>query len=164
MFDTVNTHRFKTQITYNSAELTGMLICKKTQTGIIVGSFINEFGIKVFDVTISSKKAKLTNVFNNINKWYIRPILASDLHFILFAPRDLKDCTLNDTIVSIAKINCTKTYVYKLNTKTLSFEEELLKRGKKAAIKTQTILGNGIHILMKHTDGKLSYDLEEIKQ
>jgi hypothetical protein len=163
MFDTTVTRKFKTQILFKTTELTGLLVCKQTAGGTIVGSFINEFGVKAFDLTITSRRAKLTNVLTYIDKWYIRKTIASDFHFLLFTPPCLKDCMLGDTLVSVAPISCSKRYVYKLNNNMLSYQEQMFMHGSCYATKLLSRTADGISISMKHEDGSLMYDLDEIR-
>ena len=51
--------------------------------GSIVGTVVNEFGIKAFDFTFANGKAKVFNVIGPLNKWYIRKVLKGDFTFLL---------------------------------------------------------------------------------
>jgi len=51
--------------------------------GSLVGTLVNEFGLKVFDFTYSDQRAKVTHVMGPLNKWYIRKVLNKDFSFIL---------------------------------------------------------------------------------
>ena len=51
--------------------------------GSIMGTVVNEFGIKAFDFTFANDKAQVLNVVVFLDKWYIRKVLRKDLTFIL---------------------------------------------------------------------------------
>ena len=51
--------------------------------GGIVGTVVNEFGVKAFDFTYAGGKAKILNVVGPLNKWYIKKVLRGDFSFIL---------------------------------------------------------------------------------
>ena len=73
--DTLAVRRYKAKINYKTTEITGILICKKINNSTLAGVFINEFGIKGFDFTLTETGAKMGYVFKNLDKWYIRNIL-----------------------------------------------------------------------------------------
>lgn len=64
-------------------EFTALCFMEPTESGDLVGTLVNEFGIKVFDFTYSCGKAKVQNVMGPLNRWYIRRVLNRDLTFIL---------------------------------------------------------------------------------
>lgn len=49
----------------------------------VVGTVVNEFGVKAFDFTYSQGRAKVLNVVGPLNKWYIRKVLRKDFTFLL---------------------------------------------------------------------------------
>ena len=49
----------------------------------IVGTVVNEFGMKAFDFIYDNKKVQLLNIVAFLDKWYIRKVLRKDLAFIL---------------------------------------------------------------------------------
>lgn len=64
-------------------EVTAICFLMQREDGSVVGSFVNEFGVKVFDFTYSDSKAKVVNVMGPLNRWYIRRVLNKDFSFIL---------------------------------------------------------------------------------
>ena len=64
-------------------EITGYCLMSFTSSQEVIGTIVNEFGIKVFDFIYANGKAKIINVIAPLNKWYIRKILRKDMHFIL---------------------------------------------------------------------------------
>lgn len=77
--------RYSTQISFRGNGVSGITILKLRDDGILVGSLVNEFGIKAMDFTYSPAKGKvkLLNVISFMNKWYIRKVLQQDLSFML---------------------------------------------------------------------------------
>ena len=49
----------------------------------IVGTIVNQFGVKALDFTFTRERVKILNVIAPIDKWYIRKILRRDFYFIL---------------------------------------------------------------------------------
>lgn len=64
-------------------EVTGICIINIQPDSTIVGTVVNEFGVKVFDFTYDGSKAKVFNVIRPLDKWYIRKVLRNDFRFIL---------------------------------------------------------------------------------
>ena len=64
-------------------EMTGICIINISADSSIVGTIVNEFGIKAFDCSYSVGRAKLFNVMSLLDKWYIRKVLRNDFRFIL---------------------------------------------------------------------------------
>lgn len=64
-------------------QITGICMMNMSEDGTIVGTIVNEFGIRAFDFTFNGKIAKILNVFSPINKWYIRKVLRKDITFLL---------------------------------------------------------------------------------
>lgn len=70
--------------TKNNTTISGIMIMEcDPRSSNINGTIINEFGIKVFDFSISQNKMRLINIFAPIDKWYIRKVLRKDLNFIV---------------------------------------------------------------------------------
>lgn len=63
--------------------MTGICIINISADSSIVGTIVNEFGIKAFDFSYSMGRAKLFNVISHLDKWYIRKVLRNDFRFIL---------------------------------------------------------------------------------
>ena len=74
-------------------ELTSICIMDFSDEQNIVGTVMNEFGVKAFDFTFNGKKAKVLNVVGPLNKWYIRKILKADFTFIMSNIRQGQDVT-----------------------------------------------------------------------
>ena len=67
-------------------EITGLCILSTADGAgedAIVGTVVNEFGVKAFDITYSGGKAKVKNVIGPMNRWYIRRVLSRDWSFII---------------------------------------------------------------------------------
>ena len=74
-------------------EMTSICMMELADGQNIVGTVMNEFGVKAFDFTFNGKKAKICNVVGPLNKWYIRKILKADFSFILSNIRQGSDVT-----------------------------------------------------------------------
>lgn len=64
-------------------DITGLCIMDTATDGSVIGTVVNEMGVKAFDFTYSNGKAKVLNVIGPMNKWYIRKVLNRDFTFIL---------------------------------------------------------------------------------
>ena len=162
--DTVNVRKYKATINIKNAEMTGILICKKTSDSTSAGSFINEFGLKGFDFSISGSHAKLGYTFKKLDKWYIRNTLETDLHFMFFQP-DLNNIFyVNDTLAYVTKIGKRLNYVYYITGDNKTEHADMFK----GAIKTLTLQKYyndmmELVLKMRHVKGSLSYEFNEIK-
>ena len=76
-------------------EITGICVMNISSNGDIVGTIVNEFGIKAFDFIYNQKKVKILNVISPLDKWFIRNILRRDFRYIL---SDLKRLDMGATI------------------------------------------------------------------
>jgi hypothetical protein len=163
LFDSVNVLKFKSIIRYKTSEISGILILKKINDNTLAGGFLNEFGINVFDIVIDDNRAKLGYVFKNLNKWYIRRNLETNLHFMFSKPRLQAVCSINDTLVYLATVNRSLRYVYYFNGEKKSNRADMYKRSYKVATLHQyTNELAEVVLRMKYTDGSLSYEFCEI--
>ena len=99
-----NTLKYNMSIQRKEMNITG--ICMMRHTGNdIIGSVVNEFGIKAFDFdyNIDKKKVKLNNVVGFINKWYIRKILKGDLKYLFSYGKNMEKDTNRDVIIGADK-------------------------------------------------------------
>ena len=64
-------------------EFTGLCIISQQADSTLVGTIVNELGVKAFDFTYANGKAKVLNVIAPLNKWYIRKVLRGDMSFFL---------------------------------------------------------------------------------
>lgn len=64
-------------------DVTGICVINISADSSVVGTVVNEFGIKVFDFSYNQEKVKVFNAIAPLNKWYIRKILRKDFLFIL---------------------------------------------------------------------------------
>jgi hypothetical protein len=64
-------------------EITAICMMNIEDDGSVVGTVVNEMGVKAFDFTYANGKAKVINVLGPLNKWYIRMVLRKDFSFIL---------------------------------------------------------------------------------
>ncbi len=74
-------YRLSAQIRDN--EITGICILNADADNIIVGTIVNEFGVKVFDFSYANGKVKIFNVIHQLDKWFIKRILRKDFLFFL---------------------------------------------------------------------------------
>jgi len=74
---------YRVSIDARGKEITGICAISQEEDGGIIGTIVNEFGVKAFDFTYNGKKAKLQNVFPPINKWYIKKVIRKDIAFLL---------------------------------------------------------------------------------
>lgn len=112
--DTVVVKRQSAVISFNAAgvsenvvvvdmrgnKLSGILMIKKTEGGM-VGTLVNEFGIKAFDFELNSavksrlgsgKSVKLIDVVKFMDRWYIRRVLRRDIDYMLGFPNVPQNC------------------------------------------------------------------------
>jgi hypothetical protein len=162
--DTLNVRKFKTSINFKTTELSGILIYKKMNESTSAGSFINEFGLKGFDFSVTQSRARLGYIFRNLDKRYVRRTLETDLHFIFSKPILLTDCLINDTPAFIAAISSSLHYVYYIADNKDIERAEMYKRARKISILKQYYdKSAGLVLKMEHNDGSLSYEFSEIK-
>lgn len=162
--DTVIVRKFRATINIKTAEMTGILITKKTNDSTSAGSFINEFGIKGFDFIITERGAKLGYTFKNLDKWYIRKMLEKDLHFMFYKP-DLKSvCYVNDTLAYVVNISPRVHYVYYITGENNTEHADMYKRARKSS-SLQKIHDDKqeMTLKMRHLKGSLRYEFYEIK-
>lgn len=162
-FDSSNIRRFKAQISYSGNYISGLLLYKKLSDSTFAGSFINEFGIKGFDFTLSKNSVDLEYVFKNLDKWYIRKKLETDLHFIFSRPEMLTSCSIRDTLVYVATHSRSLHYVYYVsnNNEERAF---MYRHNKKVAGMKQYYGEQGLKLNMRYVNGSLNYMLNEIEK
>ncbi|MDR2449733.1 MAG: hypothetical protein LBD52_07225 [Prevotellaceae bacterium] len=81
--DKGETSRYQLLIKANQSEITGIMLLKY-MAGEWRGSLINEFGVKVFDLTATGGKCRLQHILPLLDKWHIRRTIASDFAFLLW--------------------------------------------------------------------------------
>ena len=81
--DSLVTKEYNLLMQVRGQEITSICIMNVAAGNNIVGTVVNEFGVKAFDFTFSQGKAKVLNVIGPLNKWYIRKVLKGDFAFIL---------------------------------------------------------------------------------
>ena len=163
--DTLTVKQYETKISYKSTEITGILICKKVKEDALRGVFINEFGIKGFDFTLTAKGVKMGYVFKNLDKWYIRKTLGKDLHFVFYQPVDLSMCTVGDTAVYVAAVNRRLHYVYhKANENSMVRVDRYTAGRKTATMERATNVKKQNVIRLRHTDAALQYEFCNINK
>lgn len=69
--------------------LTGVCIVLTDDEGCR-GAIVNEFGFHALDFTLTTNRAKvkLLNVMPNLNRWYIKRVVRTDLRFLFNATQD----------------------------------------------------------------------------
>lgn len=76
--------KYNIVIQRENTDITGICIIKRTNDSIM-GTVMNEFGIKAFDFIMSTRnqEIELDDVMAMLDKWYIKKVLRDDLKFIL---------------------------------------------------------------------------------
>lgn len=76
--------KYSVCISFRGTPITGLCIVRGNDDEVI-GSVINEFGIKAFDFVFSKDKGKtrLHNVIKMMNKWYVKKVVRADLSTLL---------------------------------------------------------------------------------
>lgn len=99
-----NTLKYNMSIQRKEMNITGICMMRRTGNDII-GSVVNEFGIKAFDFdyNIDKKKVKLNNVVGFINKWYIRKIIKGDLKYLFSYGKNMEKDKNRDLIIGADK-------------------------------------------------------------
>jgi hypothetical protein len=162
--DTVNVIKFKSRIIYKTSDISGILILKKMNETTLTGGLINEFGIKGFDFSITENHARLGYVYKNIDKWYIRRILETDLHFLFSKPVYQSKCSINDTSVYMTTISPSLHYVYyTVNGKNPERADMYKGAHKIASLRQYMNEQSEVVLEMKYTDSSLSYSFCEMK-
>lgn len=98
-------------------EITSICMMNVEDDGSIVGTVVNEMGVKAFDFTYANGKAKVINVLGPLNKWYIRMVLRKDFGFIL------------------SNIDCHQDVVYKKRSMTFTPDGDIIVRNDKYNIR-----------------------------
>ena len=80
---TVTTLQYNLLMDARGHEVTGLCIMNISADGSVVGTIINELGVKAFDFTRDHGRTRVLNVLGPLNKWYIRKVLRNDVTFIL---------------------------------------------------------------------------------
>jgi hypothetical protein len=164
LFDSTNVIKFHATINFKTSEMSGILVFKKINDSLSAGSFINEFGVKGFDFTISSKETKFSYLFKKLDKWYIRRSLGTDLHFLFLRPELQKSCSIDDKQVFVRNIKRFLFYVYYPVNVEKSCIADMYKGAKRLAIMEQSYnKRDGFLIKMRHTKGSKRYEFTELK-
>ena len=160
----VNVRKFKARINFKTSEMTGIIICKKISDSTSAGSFINEFGIKGFDFSITGSRAKLGYTFKKLDKWYIRRTLENDLHFMFYVPTLNKVCFVNDSLAYVANISHKLNYVYYITVDNKTEHADMFKGSRKTS-SLQKYYDDMLDLVLKmrHVNGSLNYEFYEIK-
>lgn len=79
----VVSREYQLSMNVRGEEMTGLCLMEVQDLDRVVGTIINEFGVKIFDFTYAQGKAKVLNVMEPIDKWYIRRVLRADMAFII---------------------------------------------------------------------------------
>lgn len=81
--DSTMTYEYNLTMQVRGHEITGICLMNKSADNNIMGTVINEFGMKAFDFIYDNGKIQLLNIVAFLDKWYIRKVLKKDLAFIL---------------------------------------------------------------------------------
>jgi len=164
LFDSANVLKFHASINFRTSEISGILVFKKINDSLSAGSFINEFGIKGFDFTLSSKETKFSYLFKKLDKWHIRRRLGSDLHFLFLRPELQNTCFIDNKKVFVKNINHSLFYVYYPVNEEETGKADMYKGAKKFAILEQSYnKRDGFVLKMKHIRGSMRYEFGELK-
>ena len=82
LMDSTQCEEYNLRMQFRGHEITGICVINKTNDSNLVGTVINEFGMKAFDFVYSNGKIKLINIISFLDKWYIRKVLKKDLSII----------------------------------------------------------------------------------
>ena len=74
---------YNLRIFVRSQQITGICVMESREEGSLVGTVINEMGVKVFDFTFKKGQSRILNVIGPANRWFIRRALRKDFNFIL---------------------------------------------------------------------------------
>ena len=79
--------QYSVLIRARGVELTGVCIIKTDSVGDSRGAIVNEFGIHALDFTLSAdrRRVRLQNVMPQMDRWYIRRVVRSDLRLLFGA-------------------------------------------------------------------------------
>ena len=64
-------------------DISGIAIMEFSSSGNVIGTIVNDFGIKIFDFISNEDNTKIMNAVAPLNKWYIKKVLRKDIGFIL---------------------------------------------------------------------------------
>lgn len=81
--DSTQCEEYNLRMQFRGHEITGICVINKTNDSNLVGTVINEFGMKAFDFVYSNGKIKLINIISFLDKWYIRKVLKKILALFL---------------------------------------------------------------------------------
>lgn len=81
--DTLSRSEYSVLMKVGQREVTGICILEKSEDGSVVGTLVNEFGVKAFDFTFSGGKTRILNVMEPLDKWYVRRKLRRDFDRML---------------------------------------------------------------------------------
>ena len=81
--DSLVSREYQLLMQIKGQEVTGLCIINIEADNHMLGTVVNEFGVKAFDFSFSNRKVKVFNVVAPLNKWYIKKMLRGDLRFIL---------------------------------------------------------------------------------
>ena len=74
---------YNLRIFVRGQQITGICVMEQREEGSLVGTVINEMGVKVFDFTFENGKSQILNVIGPADRWFIRRALRKDFNFIL---------------------------------------------------------------------------------
>lgn len=78
--DTEQSRRYSVQIDFERAGISGVCILRELRDDVL-GAIVNEFGVLALNFSYDTQrgKAKIIDLIPQLNKWYIRQVLRSDL-------------------------------------------------------------------------------------
>ncbi len=69
---------YNLRIFVRSQQITGICVMESREEGSLVGTVINEMGVKVFDFTFKKGQSRILNVIGPANRWFIRRALRKE--------------------------------------------------------------------------------------
>lgn len=87
----IDAKTYRMNIGARGQDISGIAIMEFSSTGNVIGTIVNDFGIKIFDFISNEDKTKIMNAIAPLNKWYIKRVLRKDLGFILLSLRSGED-------------------------------------------------------------------------
>lgn len=142
----------RTAISFKNTEISGITIIKQKNDSI-TGVFMNEFGLKGFEFVVSQKGCKLSHVIKQLDKWYIKKIIANDFAFIFSNTYNPNNAT------TIQKTTNKQQYNYYLNPNFVLVKMERFTNNK---LSGQIELQNDTSFVMTNTKKNIHYKMSII--
>lgn len=142
----------RTLISFKNTEVSGITIIKQSND-TTTGVFINEFGLKGFEFVASNGWCKISHLIKQLDKWYIKKIIANDFAFIFTNTYNPNNAT------TIQKTTNKQQYNYYLNPNFVLLKMERFTNNK---LSGQIELQNDSSFVMTNTKRNIHYKMSII--